>query len=86
MARHELRLRAKTPPRPPRKLIDKKELRRRVPASFPTVWQWMRKGKFPRAHILHGKSVWFEDEIDAFLEGLPVRPYKGDPQDESNAK
>jgi predicted DNA-binding transcriptional regulator AlpA len=40
----------------------------------------MREGRFPRARIIGGKSVWFEHEIDALLDTLPLRRYKNDAQ------
>jgi predicted DNA-binding transcriptional regulator AlpA len=36
----------------------------------------MRQDKFPRARVIGGKSFWFEHEIDAFLDTLPLRRYK----------
>ena len=38
----------------------------------------MRDGKFPRSRDLNGKSVWFEDEVDDWINKRPVRPLKGD--------
>jgi predicted DNA-binding transcriptional regulator AlpA len=46
--------------------------------SFPTVWGWMRTGKFPRSRIVGGKSMWLSSEIEDWLAGLPLRPLKGD--------
>ncbi len=60
----------------PVSLIFKRELLKRVPLSFPTIWKMMREGRFPRARIIGGKSAWLESEIDQFLTDLPVRPYK----------
>jgi predicted DNA-binding transcriptional regulator AlpA len=64
------------------RLIDKREVLRRVGLSYPTVWKRMRKGTFPRCRISGGKSVWFEDEIEAWMEGLPKRRLKGDPPEQ----
>jgi predicted DNA-binding transcriptional regulator AlpA len=60
----------------PRRLISKRQLLERFPLSFPTIWKMMCQGRFPRARIIGGKSVWFEEEIDAFLDTLPPRRYK----------
>jgi predicted DNA-binding transcriptional regulator AlpA len=60
----------------PSRLISKRELLQRVPLSFPTIWKLMRQDKFPRARVIGGKSFWFEHEIDAFLDTLPMRRYK----------
>ena len=46
--------------------------------SYPTIWAWMRAGKFPRARIVGGKSMWLTSEVDAWLAALPVRKLKGD--------
>jgi predicted DNA-binding transcriptional regulator AlpA len=40
----------------------------------------MRRGKFPRARIAGRKSMWLSSEVQAWLEGLPVRKLKGDPE------
>ena len=59
-----------------RKVLFKRELLNRIPYTYPTVWRLMRADKFPRARKLYGRCVWYEDEIDAFLNGLPLREYK----------
>ena len=46
--------------------------------SYPTLWSWMRAGTFPRSRIVGGKSMWRSDEVQAWLDALPVRPLKGD--------
>jgi predicted DNA-binding transcriptional regulator AlpA len=40
----------------------------------------MRAGSFPRARKVGGKSMWRSDDVDAWLENLPVRRLKGDPE------
>ena len=35
--------------------------------TFPTVWTWMRAGKFPRARVVGGRSMWLSTEIEAWL-------------------
>ena len=35
--------------------------------TFPTVWNWMRAGKFPRARVAGGRSMWLSTEIEAWL-------------------
>jgi predicted DNA-binding transcriptional regulator AlpA len=47
----------------------------RVGRTFPTIWAWMRQGKFPAARTLHGRPVWVEEEIEEYLSDLPVRQY-----------
>ncbi len=60
------------------RLLDKPTVLAVANASFPTIWQWMRDGKFPRARIVGGRSMWLSSEIDQWLAGLAVRPLKGD--------
>lgn len=62
---------------PPR-LISKPEVLDRVGVSYPTIWQWMREGKFPRSRDLGGKSAWVEAEINHWIATRPVRRLKGD--------
>jgi predicted DNA-binding transcriptional regulator AlpA len=38
----------------------------------------MRAGRFPRSRVVGGKSMWRSDEVQAWLDALPVRPLKGD--------
>jgi predicted DNA-binding transcriptional regulator AlpA len=65
---------ARAPPR----LLSKHEVLDVAGCTYPTLWAWMRRGKFPRSRVVGGKSMWLSNEIDAWLEGLPVRPLKGD--------
>jgi predicted DNA-binding transcriptional regulator AlpA len=58
------------------RLISKSEVCDKVGKTFPTVWLWMREGKFPQARDLHGRPAWVEAEIDAWIAALPVREYK----------
>jgi predicted DNA-binding transcriptional regulator AlpA len=51
--------------------------------TYVTLWAWMRAGKFPRARFLpksrgKGKSFWRSDEVERWLNELPVRRLKGD--------
>ena len=46
--------------------------------SYPTLWSWMRAGRFPRSRVVGGKSMWRSDEVQAWLDALPVRRLKGD--------
>jgi predicted DNA-binding transcriptional regulator AlpA len=60
------------------RLMTKAEVLAVAGVSYPTIWQWMRHGKFPRSRIVGGQSMWRSDEIDQWLAGLPLRPLKGD--------
>jgi predicted DNA-binding transcriptional regulator AlpA len=72
------RLRASDRPRGPPRLLDRHEVCVLAGASYPTVWQWMRAGTFPRSRIVGGKSMWLSTEIEAWMAALPVRRLKGD--------
>jgi predicted DNA-binding transcriptional regulator AlpA len=62
----------------PRRLLSKQEVCARVHRSYPTIWVAMVKGLFPRAREQGDRPYWFEHEIDAYLEALPLRPIKGE--------
>jgi predicted DNA-binding transcriptional regulator AlpA len=64
-------------PKYPR-LISKPELLERLGVSYPTLWNWMRRGTFPRSRQLGGKVAWIESEVEAWIAALPVRRLKGD--------
>jgi predicted DNA-binding transcriptional regulator AlpA len=59
-------------------LLDKAKILTITGASYPTVWAWMRDGKFPRSRVVGGKSMWVSTEIVAWMAKLPVRRLKGD--------
>jgi predicted DNA-binding transcriptional regulator AlpA len=60
------------------RLLGKAEVCRVAGVTFPTIWAWMRAGRFPRARSVGGKSMWLSTEIDAWLSSLPTRRLKGD--------
>jgi predicted DNA-binding transcriptional regulator AlpA len=60
------------------RLLSKSEVLAITGVSYPTIWAWMRAGKFPRSRIVGGKSMWLSTEIEEWLAALPVRPLKGD--------
>jgi prophage regulatory protein len=62
------------------RLIDKSEVLARVPVTFPTLWAWMREGKFPRSREIGGRVAWVESEVEAWIAGLPQRKYKNPDQ------
>jgi prophage regulatory protein len=63
----------------PVRLLDKRHVVDRVGVSFPTIWKWMRAGKFPRARQIGDlKSVWIESEVEAWITALPLRRLKDD--------
>ena len=82
LSRDEKRRRRLTPPAtapppttdeaPPARLVSKGELLERTALSFPTIWSMMRRGEFPLARIVGGKSMWLSSDIDAWIEALPA--------------
>jgi predicted DNA-binding transcriptional regulator AlpA len=60
------------------RFIGKLQVLDRVGASYPSIWQWMREGKFPRSRELGGKAAWLESEIEAWIVNRPIRRLKGD--------
>ena len=59
-------------------LLPKRQVLAIINVSYPTLWSWMRQGKFPRARAVGGRSMWLSSEIEAWLAALPVRKLKGD--------
>jgi len=39
--------------------------------SRPTIYRLIKKGSFPSSRKIGTKSVWEEDAVDRWLEGLP---------------
>jgi predicted DNA-binding transcriptional regulator AlpA len=62
----------------PVRLLDKREILAITGVTYPTIWKMMRDGSFPRGRVVGGKSKWRSDEVDEWLEGLPIRRLKGD--------
>jgi predicted DNA-binding transcriptional regulator AlpA len=60
------------------RLLSKLEVCERVNLTYPTIWAWMRAGKFPRSRDLGGKICWLSTEIDDWITNRPVRRLKGD--------
>jgi prophage regulatory protein len=66
-------------PKKSKRLLDRKEVLARVPLSYPTIWDMMQKGTFPRGRAVGDQKVcWLESDIDDFIDGLPVKKLKGD--------
>lgn len=63
---------------PQRRLMYKPELTELIGSSYSSIWQWMRDGKFPRSLVVGGKTAWYSDEIEAWINSLPRRQLKGD--------
>lgn len=54
---------------PPERLIDARELRRRIPISDPTLWRWIDAGTIPPPRRIGGKRYWPESVVDAIVAG-----------------
>lgn len=54
-----------------RKLIDEREVLRRVPGSHTSLWRWCRAGLFPLpVQLGPRRKAWFEDEVDDHIDNL----------------
>ena len=60
------------------RLISKPEVIDRIGVTFPTIWNWMRSGTFPRSRMVNGKTMWLASEIDHWVADRPVSRLKGD--------
>jgi prophage regulatory protein len=57
--------------------LSKAQVLRKIPITAPTLWAWVRTGKFPRPRaISDNKTVWIEAEVDAWMQSRPHRNYK----------
>ena len=68
------------------RLLSKREVLVIANVSYPTLWSWMRQGKFPHSRGVGGKSMWRSDEVDAWLDALPIRKLKGDALDSPDSR
>jgi predicted DNA-binding transcriptional regulator AlpA len=57
-------------------LLTRQEVVALAGVTYPTIWLWMREGRFPRSRAVGGKSMWLASEIDAWVAALPVRSLK----------
>ena len=63
------------------RLVSRDEVLVRTGMSYPTLWAWMREGKFPRSRDVGGRAMWLASDIEKWILALPVRKLKGDPAD-----
>jgi prophage regulatory protein len=57
--------------------LSKAQVLKKVPVTAPTLWAWVRAGKFPKPRGLGpNKTVWIEAEVDAWMQAQPTRQYK----------
>jgi predicted DNA-binding transcriptional regulator AlpA len=58
-------------------LLSKAQVLKKVPVTAPTLWSWVRQGKFPRPRAISpNKTVWLASEVDAWILAQPLRSYK----------
>jgi len=60
------------------RIIRKPEMLRKTGMSYPTIWQWMIDGTFPRSREVGGRVGWIESEVDDWIARRPIAPLKGD--------
>ena len=58
------------------RLLNKKQVLALVPVTFPTIWTWMRAGKFPAARSIGDRPMWLEAEVIEWITTRPKRDYK----------
>jgi predicted DNA-binding transcriptional regulator AlpA len=63
---------------PPVRLLNRKQVLERVGVTYPTLWTWMQQDRFPRARELGRRIAWLESEVEAWINALPLRQFKGD--------
>jgi predicted DNA-binding transcriptional regulator AlpA len=59
-----------------RRLLDKSVVTEVTGKSYVWIWNEMRAGRFPRSVAIGGSTKWYEDEIAAYIDGLPRRKLK----------
>jgi predicted DNA-binding transcriptional regulator AlpA len=58
-------------------LLSKAQVLAKIPVTGPTLWAWVRAGKFPKPRdISPNKTCWVEAEVNAWIKAQPVRNYK----------
>ena len=56
--------------------LSKQQVLKKIPITAPTLWAWVRAGKFPRPRAIFNKTVWVAAEVDAWMQARPHREYK----------
>jgi prophage regulatory protein len=57
--------------------LSKAQVLQKIPVTGPTLWAWVRQGKFPRPReISPNKAVWLASEVDEWIRTRPTRSYK----------
>ena len=59
--------------------LSKAQVLRKIPITAPTLWSWVRAGKFPRPRAISpNKTVWVAAEVEQWMQSRPVKLYKSD--------
>ena len=57
--------------------LSKQQVLAKIPVTAPTLWAWVRAGKFPRPRAISpNKTVWVAAEVDQWMQARPHRQYK----------
>jgi prophage regulatory protein len=57
--------------------LSKQQVLKKIPVTAPTLWAWVRAGRFPRPRAISpNKTVWVAAEVDAWMQARPHREYK----------
>ena len=56
--------------------LSKTQVLQKIPVTAPTLWAWVRQGKFPRPRAIFNKTVWVAAEVEAWMKARPQRQYK----------
>jgi len=57
--------------------LSKAQVLKKIPVTAPTLWAWVRAGKFPRPRAISpNRTAWIEAEIDSWMQSRPHREYK----------
>lgn len=63
---------------PPPKFLNKRQVLERIPLSYQTLWDRMRRGLFPRSFLIAGQVFWLESELVDWMNTQPRQHLKGD--------
>lgn len=50
------------------RLLNRRQLRAKVPVSDMSIWRWRKAGIFPEPIKINGRCYWREDGVDRFME------------------
>jgi prophage regulatory protein len=57
--------------------LSKAQVLAKIPVTGPTLWNWIRAGKFPKPRdISPNKTVWLATEVDEWIKSRPLRSYR----------